>query len=325
MHILIVGAGLGGLTLAQALRKRGISFEIFERDVDETARFQGWAIAIHTKWLLTNIPVQWGKHVVRVKHRETGVSVTFKDGSTARGDMVVGADGVHSPVREHILQRPSSDLLRVVPLTAIVGEVSLSGEAFRRQLELGHSAYNLINPELGFIGFVGLHHAFPDGNSGRFYWMFMQPRSDDDDDDDVSGALHWAHTSTQQEKRDHVLKATEGLAPRLREIFELTPVEGIKDEPHVWRDMELDHLPAGRVVLLGDAAHAMTPSRGEGAFHAFLDAIKLSAIVTRLRDESEAGDDDAVEAAVAAYNAEIPCRGSRRSRFEGAELEVKIL
>ena len=48
MHVLIVGAGIGGLTLAQSLRKQGISSEIFERDVDESVRFQGWAIALHT-------------------------------------------------------------------------------------------------------------------------------------------------------------------------------------------------------------------------------------------------------------------------------------
>jgi 2-polyprenyl-6-methoxyphenol hydroxylase-like FAD-dependent oxidoreductase len=48
MHVLIVGAGTGGLTLAQNLRKQGISYEIFERDVDSNARFQGWAIALHT-------------------------------------------------------------------------------------------------------------------------------------------------------------------------------------------------------------------------------------------------------------------------------------
>lgn len=45
MHVIIVGAGLGGLCLAQCLRKQGISFEIFERDQDENSRFQGWAIA----------------------------------------------------------------------------------------------------------------------------------------------------------------------------------------------------------------------------------------------------------------------------------------
>ena len=48
MHVLIVGAGLGGLTLAQTLRKQGISFEIFERDPSKDSRFQGWAIALHT-------------------------------------------------------------------------------------------------------------------------------------------------------------------------------------------------------------------------------------------------------------------------------------
>lgn len=48
MHVLIAGAGLGGLSLAQCLRKQGISFEIFERDEDENSRFQGWAIGLHT-------------------------------------------------------------------------------------------------------------------------------------------------------------------------------------------------------------------------------------------------------------------------------------
>jgi 2-polyprenyl-6-methoxyphenol hydroxylase-like FAD-dependent oxidoreductase len=46
-HVLIVGAGLGGLLLAQSLRKRGIDFEIFERDAHADARQQGWALGVH--------------------------------------------------------------------------------------------------------------------------------------------------------------------------------------------------------------------------------------------------------------------------------------
>lgn len=46
-HVIILGAGLGGLTLAQSLRKLGISYAVYERDAGLHARFQGWAIALH--------------------------------------------------------------------------------------------------------------------------------------------------------------------------------------------------------------------------------------------------------------------------------------
>lgn len=44
--VLIVGAGIGGLALAQALRKQCIPFEIFERDNGPYGRSQGWAVAL---------------------------------------------------------------------------------------------------------------------------------------------------------------------------------------------------------------------------------------------------------------------------------------
>ncbi|KAF4987987.1 hypothetical protein FGRMN_10035 [Fusarium graminum] len=52
--VLIVGAGLGGLVLAQALRKADIPFRLFERDADPQARTQGWAISLHS-WLMSDL------------------------------------------------------------------------------------------------------------------------------------------------------------------------------------------------------------------------------------------------------------------------------
>ena len=48
--ILIVGAGISGLTLAQALRKEGIPFQIVEQDSSSSSRSAGWGLTIH--WAL---------------------------------------------------------------------------------------------------------------------------------------------------------------------------------------------------------------------------------------------------------------------------------
>lgn len=49
-HVLIIGAGITGLTLAQALRKNDIPFTIFERDSGPLHRGKGWGLTIH--WAL---------------------------------------------------------------------------------------------------------------------------------------------------------------------------------------------------------------------------------------------------------------------------------
>ena len=44
--VLIIGAGPGGLALAQILRSQGVSYELFERDEGVAGRAQGWAVAL---------------------------------------------------------------------------------------------------------------------------------------------------------------------------------------------------------------------------------------------------------------------------------------
>ena len=165
-----------------------------------------------------------------------------------------------------------------------------------------------IRPDLGFTSFVGLHYVLPDGFSGRYYWNFMQP------DPDVSSPQHWLQTASKQEKLDYILRSIAILPPQLCEIFEVTPVDEIKSESFVWRDLELESLPAGRIILVGDAAHAMTPFRGEGGYHTLIDTLILGKILAELDTGAKFQDVGAVKQAVTGYNDEMLKRGRQAVR-----------
>lgn len=61
-NILIVGAGITGLVLAQALKKHGVTFSVFERDPDVSARGRGWGLTIH--WSLDTFISLLPQHLV---------------------------------------------------------------------------------------------------------------------------------------------------------------------------------------------------------------------------------------------------------------------
>lgn len=61
-HIIIIGAGITGLTLGQALKKHSIPFTIFERDPTVHYRGRGWGLTIH--WALPTFLSLLPKHLV---------------------------------------------------------------------------------------------------------------------------------------------------------------------------------------------------------------------------------------------------------------------
>ena len=61
-HILIIGAGITGLTLGQALKKANVSFTIFERDPDVHHRGSGWGLTIH--WALQTFVSLLPQHLI---------------------------------------------------------------------------------------------------------------------------------------------------------------------------------------------------------------------------------------------------------------------
>lgn len=129
-----------------------------------------------------------------------------------------------------------------------------------RQLSLGHSCY-IASPGASSRTFVGLQQVAPDGQSGDFYWFHME------DDAGVGAPDHWLRTASRRDKLAYVKEAllARSFHPQLREVVEMTTADGIRDDEFVFRDSEIiSKLPRGRIALLGDACHPMTPCK---SFH----------------------------------------------------------
>ncbi|MCJ1310402.1 hypothetical protein MMC25_004066 [Agyrium rufum] len=336
-RVLIVGAGLGGLALAQALRRKGISFKIFERDPDAGRRPQGWAILLgwilkdmlssfprtmqplenfsvtkeiektmratfwsaenknpaemvavrlgqdekgndislrvnrikFRNWLATDIDVTWNKQFTHYEEKEDRVVVHFMDGTSAEGDILVGADGISSKVRAQLLA-PNPPELNINPIAMISGETRLTKEQYERQMAIATSFYIVF--EGTYRVFIGLRDIAADLQSAKYYWQYTWR-----DEEIKDPESHWTYTSGQKQQLDFVLENTKNFDPRFREVIELTKPEEVLERPILVRDMEPpESLPNGRLTLIGDAIGPMTFFRGEGANHAVQDGLHLA-------------------------------------------------
>ena len=92
--------------------------------------------AIHQQATARGIPVQHGKRLVDVEQAGDGVRALFDDGSEATGDVLIGADGIHSAVRRHI--DPNA------PAPTYVGLINLGGYAHGVPVDAEPASYTMI-------------------------------------------------------------------------------------------------------------------------------------------------------------------------------------
>lgn len=330
--VLIIGGGMGGLTLAQYLRHKGVEFDIFERDENAQARDQGWAVTLTElipelerilpttakpietisvsyggskpdeatvydgytgayggggegflranrarlrTWLSTDLPVLWDKQYDHHVVDEDGkVTVHFRDGTTAVGDVLVGADGVNSPVR-NCMYKDDPVKLNTLPVGMIAGEVHLSPELSEQERDLGGSM-RMTHAE-GFRIWVGLKNVHEDG-SCDFYWLMPWL------DEDARKPDFWVYTASPEEQLQFVRRKCEDLHPGLVNFLNFQKPE-LMFKPLQIRDLLPKVCPDGPVTLIGDAAHAQSPFRGEGANLAIIDALRLGELLTTPTDE----------------------------------------
>ena len=215
--------------------------------------------------------VHLGTKLVGLDRDSAGVRLRFADGTAAQADAVVGADGVHSVVREILLGAEKPRYTGKVSYRATFPVTRLRG------VELAPVRTKWWGPDRHMV----IYYVTPT----EVYFGSSAPES-----------AEWMTTESWSAKGDlEVLRAEyAGFHPEVQAVLDASP-----DEVHKWAIFERDPLPRwseGPVALLGDACHPMTPNMAQGAACALEDAVVLVRCLTSV-------DRDGLEEAFTRYEA----------------------
>ena len=330
--ILVVGGGVGGLSATKALRDKGIDIDVVERNpkwdvygvgiiqpgnavraldvlglADEAVN-QGWRLEhsrlfaadgtllgqppfakvaderfppgngitrprlhkiLQAAALDTGADVRTGVTFVSIDDQGDSVEVRFTDGETRSYDLVIGADGIHSSVRKAVF--------------GDVGTPGYSGQVVWR--------YNMPRPDGmdGIWQFYGPHGAalMVPLAKDLMYMGIIEAVPEDQ--------IIQPDDAEKQARLDELM--LEAFAPYREAEFVRSLEQYVTDPKAVnYRPAEYVVVPApwhrGRVLLIGDAAHATTPHCGQGAAQAIEDAIVIA---------DELGKDQPLNAALEAH------------------------
>lgn len=343
LKVVIIGAGIGGLTTGIAMRQAGYQVEIYDRAQELRPAGAGislWSNGVkvlnrlglgeklaaiggemnameyrsHTDESLSYVDLRplfeqvgqrpypvartdlqtmlldaFGPEDVRLGMLCTGVeqdehsaTAIFENGERASGDLVVGADGIHSAVRAHVVGQVDRRYARYVNWNGLV-----------------KADPELCDPNLWvlYVGDSKRASMMPVGGD-RFYFFFGAPMAE----------------GTQVEptyRQDELAKIFQGWPEPVQKLIQaLDPEQTNRLEIG---DLDpLEHLVKGRIALLGDSAHATTPTLGQGGCQAIEDA----EVLTRYLHTTNIGVADALrryEAARKDRTAELVLKARKRT------------
>lgn len=263
-----------------------------------------------------------GKHLSSLEQDEAGVTAHFDDGTRARADLLIAADGFRSTVRALLLPQARPVYAGYVAWRGLVEEAAL-GERARREM-FPYFAFGL-PPQEQFVAYpvAGSANATAPGQR-RFNFVWYRPADEAhalrDLLTDSTGKV-WHDGIPPPLIRPEVLAqarqgAREVLAPQFAEVVEKT--ESLFFQPIL--DLESERLAFGRVALLGDAAFVARPHCGMGVTKAAGDALHL-------RDALALTEDD-VPRALGRYESERLAYGQHivgHARALGAYMQSQLL
>jgi 2-polyprenyl-6-methoxyphenol hydroxylase-like FAD-dependent oxidoreductase len=199
--------------------------------------------------------VQTGKVVVGVLQDNDKVTVSFSDGTSVQADYLIAADGVHSIVRQTLLPGSSP---RYAGYTCWRGVTNGFPEGMNPD-----ETSETWGPGRRF-GIVPLTH-------NRVYWFATLNAPPND-------------PAMRRAKRKELLEIYSGFHFPIPQLLDMTG-----DDQIIWNDIidlkPITRFAFGRIVLIGDAAHATTPNLGQGACMAIEDAATLANALTSYEPE----------------------------------------
>src|ERR1700738_2295196 len=200
--------------------------------------------------------VEFNRKLVGLAQDDSSVTISFADGTTATVDALIGADGVHSVVRDIILGEEAPTFSGRVAYRAVFPAALLGDD----QINLSRTKW--WGPDRHIVIY------YVTAARDEIYFVTSQP-------EDAS----WMTPESWSTKGDmNVLRAAFAtFNPEVLKVLNACP------EAYKWALMERDpftHWVEGRIALLGDACHPMPPYMAQGAAMALEDAGVLARCLT---------------------------------------------
>ncbi|KAJ7702981.1 FAD/NAD-P-binding domain-containing protein [Mycena rosella] len=233
---------------------------------------------------------QFGKRLVSYEKREGGeIGLAFADGTSAVCDLLVGCDGIKSVVRAQMLRTKAAEDVQPSLLELIeprwTGTIAYRGLIPSTDLpSVDGVTHRTLGSPMMYCG-EDKHivaYSISQGHVVNFVAFASEPEKED-----TEYGAEWVTDCT----KDEVLECFANWEPEAKQLLERV------DNPTKWGIHHLQPLPffvAGRVVLMGDAAHGMSPHLGAGAGQAIEDAYVLASVLAAATPSS-------LDAALEAY------------------------
>ena len=199
--------------------------------------------------------IHLGRKCVGFTQTDGEVRLDLEDGTTATGDALIGADGVHSPIRQTLFGADKPQFSGIIAWRGIIPMERLPARMERRV------GVNWVGP-----GGHVVHYPLRGGAVLNFVGALERT------DWQIES---WSARGTTEELAADYRGWHEDIQTLIRNI----PV------PHKWALMVRPPMPrwtVGRVTLLGDACHSMVPFLAQGAVMAMEDALILARALTEL-------------------------------------------